>query len=266
MPTHPHRYQHPVSSVQSLVDTVHQTTTSVLAADRMVAGSLQDSTCSEFHVTLCRIAPEIGYWRSRNDGFGGSWHPTGCCYPADDHYELRLTSCKWHRNTWNHNRHLPPCPHSLQDIVYGATDVVGSLLRRSTRKWSFISRLRTNHGEQEGSPYTPHSTSSASKTRVKIKPHATIKRNYYTQIPDRCKPPSRKPLPLPKAAISTTRGKDTTLDMEEGLGLSSNAAASFPNGDHFTHPSGTASCRESKSEKSIHNFDKSFLHCRTASL
>ncbi|KAI1190602.1 hypothetical protein F5B17DRAFT_64036 [Nemania serpens] len=139
-------------------------------------------------------------------------------------------------------------------------------VRRSTRKWSFISRLRTNHGEQEGSPYTPHSTSSASKTRVKIKPHATIKRNYYTQIPDRCKPPSRKPLPLPKAAISTTRRKDTTLDMEEGLGLSSNAAASFPNGDHFTHPSGTASCRESKSEKSIHNFDKSFLHCRTASL
>ncbi|KAI1200456.1 hypothetical protein F5X97DRAFT_340552 [Nemania serpens] len=121
-------------------------------------------------------------------------------------------------------------------------------VRRSTRKWSFISRLRTNHdGQKEGS-LASHLTSSASNTRVKIlkKTYTATKQDYYTQIPARCKPASRKPLLLPNAGINTIRRKDTTLDMEEGLGLSPNAAASSASGGHSTQPSGTASCRESK--------------------
>ncbi|KAI1167855.1 hypothetical protein F5B18DRAFT_333682 [Nemania serpens] len=140
---------------------------------------------------------------------------------------------------------------------------------RSVRKWSSIgSGLQTNNDGHKASSYTSHFTRSASHTRVKIlkKTHATARQYYHTQIARGGKPASRKPLLLPNTAINTIRRKNNTLDMEEGLGLSSNATASFANGSHSTHPSGTASCRESKSEKNTNDFDKSFLHCRTASL
>ncbi|KAI1116227.1 hypothetical protein F5Y14DRAFT_408617 [Nemania sp. NC0429] len=134
--------------------------------------------------------------------------------------------------------------------------------QQPTRQWPLISRgTQTEYDGQEESPCT-------ARVRRFQKPHAaTQQQQYYTQFSARRKRGSRKPLLLPNAAINTTRQKDTTLDMEEGLGSGSNAADYFVNGgDCSAHPSGTASCRVSKSEKSLEDFDMSFLHCRTASL
>ncbi|KAI1755344.1 hypothetical protein F4782DRAFT_401419 [Xylaria castorea] len=141
---------------------------------------------------------------------------------------------------------------------------------QSICKWTVIppSLSRTVYDERQDISQKPCSTRPGCITRMKItrRNNVTPERHYYTQIPTRCKPVSRKPLLMPNSVISSIRRGDTTLDMEEGLSLSYDAAAAVPNGlGDLTRPYGTVKCREPKTKNGEHS-GRSFLHCRVTSL
>ncbi|KAJ8124939.1 hypothetical protein O1611_g8700 [Lasiodiplodia mahajangana] len=143
----------------------------------------------------------------------------------------------------------------------------------SIRKWSSIPSIRSRDGsseqqQQQQDSQTSRSTNSASNKRMKIswKNHVISKQYYYTQMAARCKPASRKPLLLPNSTIASIRWKDTTLDMEEGLSLRSNAVAAATNShDDFSRLKRLA-LRGELQEKNVDDLKISFLPCRIASL
>ncbi|KAI0118871.1 hypothetical protein GGR51DRAFT_570630 [Nemania sp. FL0031] len=150
---------------------------------------------------------------------------------------------------------------TTSDIRAGAT--------LSVRKWSSIPSSRSqdsSSGQQRGSQ-TPRFTNATSNKRMKIpwKNHVITKQYYYTQMVPRCKPASRKPLLFSNPRMTSIRWKDTTLDMEEGLSLRSNAAAITNGHDDFPCLKRVALCRESK-EKDAGDLNNSFLPGRVASL
>ncbi|TRX94431.1 hypothetical protein FHL15_004586 [Xylaria flabelliformis] len=132
-----------------------------------------------------------------------------------------------------------------------------------------LSRSPIFHDEQPDDSQPPCSARPGCVTRMKIARRNNIipERYYYTQIPPKCKPLSRKRLLMSKPVISSVRRENTTLDMEEGLGLSYDAAAAaVPHGlGDLPRPYETATCRESKTKDGEHP-GRSFLHCRGTSL
>ncbi|KAI0476662.1 hypothetical protein F4859DRAFT_57186 [Xylaria cf. heliscus] len=142
--------------------------------------------------------------------------------------------------------------------------------RRSICAWNatHLGRPRTFYGEQQDISETPFSARLGCITRMKITRRSNVipEKHYYTQIPPRCKPVSRKPLSMPNTTINSIKREDTTLDMEEGLSLSYKADTAIPTAlNGFTRPHGTATCREPKAKSGEHS-NISFLHCRTTSL
>ncbi|KAI3344022.1 hypothetical protein F4824DRAFT_30579 [Ustulina deusta] len=141
---------------------------------------------------------------------------------------------------------------------------------RSVCEWSAThSQPRASYDGQQEDSRTPYFANSARNTRMKTpwgKP-VIMKQYYHTQIPARRKPLSRKPLPMSNSMISSIRWKDTTLDMEEGWSLRSDATASVADKyDDATRPNETTSYRESKVKENGGYSDRSFLHSYTASL
>ncbi|KAI0456194.1 hypothetical protein F5B21DRAFT_165029 [Xylaria acuta] len=142
--------------------------------------------------------------------------------------------------------------------------------QRSICKWTVtpLGQSRTVYDEQQDISQAPCSARPGCITRMKITRRNNVipERYYYTHIPPRCKPVSRKALLMPSSGISSTRREDATLDMEEGLNLSYDAATPVPNspGD-FTRSYRIGTCRESKVKNGEHP-GRPFLHSRTTSL
>lgn len=141
---------------------------------------------------------------------------------------------------------------------------------RSILRWLSIplGRSRGSYDRQQDNTQTQDLTSSTCKQRMRVswENHVIMKQYYYTHIPTRCKPTSTEP-PLPLSPkMKVTRRKITTLDMEEGLSLKSNAAGIATNlHDNLTRSNLVSFCREPEM-KDADDSNRSFLHGRAASL
>ncbi|KAI1742127.1 hypothetical protein F4680DRAFT_412978 [Xylaria scruposa] len=175
---------------------------------------------------------------------------------------LRIFSHSWYASY--PGLHRGNTPH----IIRTSAEEDGSEQSIGKRTITPFSRSRIFHDEQQDFSQPPYSARPGCITRMKIARRNNIipERYYYTQILPRCKPVSRKRLFMPNPAISSMRREYTTLDMEEGFGLSYDAAAAVPNDlTDFPRPYETATCRESKAKTGEHT-GRSFLHCRGTSL
>ncbi|KAI3336794.1 hypothetical protein HD806DRAFT_542579 [Xylariaceae sp. AK1471] len=138
---------------------------------------------------------------------------------------------------------------------------------RSIRKWSStpLSRPRICYDRAADPSQTPYYTSSAYNTRIKTlgESYLSITQNGCAHIPTRY-----KLLLMPDSTTTSTRRQETTLDLEEGLSLKSNATAvATEDYDDFTRRNGAASHTEANlGEMNKAHFDSSFLPYRTASL
>ncbi|KAI1180238.1 hypothetical protein F4777DRAFT_305110 [Nemania sp. FL0916] len=128
---------------------------------------------------------------------------------------------------------------------------------------------RTSWDGQRKNSLTPHFRRSACDARMKIysKTHPVTKQYSHTRISAKHKSMPRKPLTRSTQMITSIRRKGTTLDMEEGLISRSNPTLKLTsNYGRSSYRSGTVSCREPKVKREKDECNKSFLHCRTASL
>ncbi|RWA08018.1 hypothetical protein EKO27_g7086 [Xylaria grammica] len=130
-------------------------------------------------------------------------------------------------------------------------------------------RPQASHPRQHEEFQTPYFTYSARNARVK-RPEGTpilTKQYYYTQIPARGKPLSRKRLPMSSFTINSNRRKYMALDTEEGLGSRpSTTVAVADKCDRAIRSNEVISYREPKGKENRGHSDKSFLRYHTASL
>ncbi|KAI0443426.1 hypothetical protein F4803DRAFT_315927 [Xylaria telfairii] len=174
---------------------------------------------------------------------------------------LRISCYSWYSSSLGSD--VSDAPH----IITNSGEKYRS--QQLIRKWAGTPPRQPgiHYDGQQDISQTPCSTKPSRISRMKItRRNSVIPTRYYTQIPPRYKPVSRKPLFMRNSVIDSTRLENMTSDMEEGLSLSYGTAVAAPNGlDDFARPQGTAICNELKAMNDEHS-GRSFLHYRTTSL
>ncbi|KAI8634824.1 hypothetical protein F5Y19DRAFT_126136 [Xylariaceae sp. FL1651] len=128
---------------------------------------------------------------------------------------------------------------------------------------------RINCHETQEHPQKPYLMSLIHNTRITTAKGNlfNIKREHNAKITTGIKLAWSKLAQMPGSKIISNRRKDTTLDLEEGFNLRSNAIAGTAGGEGgLTHPDREALRKVSKMEKNGDHSGSSFLPCRTASL